>query len=361
MSRPCLSARRRAATQAFVLALVAVPLAGCRTPAAPSALVTTAATPVPAAPAAPAPPAELYEVVQVVDGDTIHVLRDGEREKLRLLSVDTEEKLAPGMTASPSKPQTVFGEETALWARELFAALAREQAGGVARVGLRFPPGPERRDVYGRLLCHVLLPDGTDFNLLLVELGKSPYFDKYGRSRICHEAFVAAQERARARRLGIWDPRTNVPSDPAAPAAVRPYARLLPWWRARSDAIEDFRRRAGPRVIEAEDADALAAAARLTGEVEVFGEPERFFDESDGSLTVLFRASERGRAFRARIPAAARAAHEALELRALARELRQNFVYVSGDLVGGERGLEIVTSSPGQWRRAGPEPRLDEP
>ena len=41
-----------------------------------------------------------------------------------------------------------------------------------------------------------------------MEKGKSPYFNKYGNSRICHEAFGAAQERARSARLGIWDPRT---------------------------------------------------------------------------------------------------------------------------------------------------------
>ena len=63
-------------------------------------------------------------------------------------------------------------------------------------VGLAFPDGVEANDVYGRLLCHVILADGTDFNLKLVELGKSPYFNKYGNSRICHDEFVATQAAA---------------------------------------------------------------------------------------------------------------------------------------------------------------------
>ncbi len=298
---------------------------------------------------------ELYEVVKIVDGDTIHILRKGAKEKLRLLSVDTEEKLTPGQVNSASKPQTVFGEETRLWTIAFFEQL--RDPDGKIRVGLRFPDGVEAYDVYGRLLCHVLLPDGTDFNLLLVELGKSPYFNKYGNSKICSAAFVEAQRTARRNLLGIWDPCTNRPATEGAPSAKRPYEKLLPWWEARAVAIDDFRARSAelPRsVLHAEDADALVAA--IGREVEVFGSPDRFFDEDDGSLTVLFRATDRRRAFRASIPAASRPAFEAFGLSALTEEYRQNFVYVKGTLVQGERGPQLVTPSPELWRRAGPEP-----
>ena len=144
-------------------------------------------------------PTELFDVVRVVDGDTVHIQRGGEKVKLRLLSVDTEEKLS--FNGSASKPGTVFGEETSQWAEELFAEL-----GDDPKIGLRFPNGIEANDVYGRLLCHVVMPDGTDFNVLLVELGKSPYFNKYGNSRIAHGEFVEAQRLARNEKLGIWNP-----------------------------------------------------------------------------------------------------------------------------------------------------------
>ena len=133
-------------------------------------------------------PAELFEVVRIVDGDTLHILREGQTEKLRLLSVDTEEKIIPGRKGSASKPQTVFGEETRLWT-EAYLEDYRDASGKLS-IGLAFPGGKEARDVYGRLLCHVVMPDGTDFNLLLVELGKSPYFNKYGNSLISHESPV---------------------------------------------------------------------------------------------------------------------------------------------------------------------------
>src|SRR5688572_15294746 len=140
-------------------------------------------------------PAELLEIERVVDGDTVWVRRAGAVEKLRLLSVDTEERLGKGHAASATKPQTVFGEETALWATELLLKGAKD--GAKARVGVLFPDGREQRDVFGRLLCHLMLPDGTDYNLLLVEQGWSPYFTKYGHDTVCHAAFVAAQAEAR--------------------------------------------------------------------------------------------------------------------------------------------------------------------
>src|SRR5262245_2731615 len=220
-----------------------------------------------AAPAEDAPriAAEItVEVLRVIDGDTLEVRLEGEPVTLRLLSVDTEEKITGRASSSPSKPETVFGEETAQWAKAFFAAL-----GSPPRVGLAFPEG-RRLDSYGRLLCHVLLPDGRDYNLLLVEQGRSPYFNKYGNSLVEHQAFERAQAAARAAELGIWNPATNRARTPGAPSAVRPYERLLPWWDARAAAIEGFRA-AGARsgsppesnLCSAEDPAALARACEL--------------------------------------------------------------------------------------------------
>ena len=293
----------------------------------------------------------LYDVVEVIDGDTIHILRDGRVEKLRLLSVDTEEKIAGRPAASPTKPETVFGQETALWARESLPA----------RIGLSFPNGEERRDAYGRLLCHVILPDGRDFNLLLVELGKSPYFNKYGNSRIDHEAFVRAQEAARSASLGIWDPATNEPQSVDAPAAKRPYDLLLPWWEARADAVESFRRlhARDPRsVVAADDPTGLRSAVEHGTRVQVFGTIARFFEEDDGSLTALFRSADRRAAFRAVLGPRARGGRLERFLRETTEELRQNYLFVEGRLERGERGFRMKPDDREAWRLAGPRPRL---
>jgi micrococcal nuclease len=217
-------------------------------------------------------PTERFDVARVVDGDTLHVLRDGKLEKLRLLCVDTEERLGTGgFQGSASKPQTVFGEECALWAQRLFTDLADED--GTTRVGLLFPGGHEQVDPFGRLLCHVILPDGTDFNLELVRRGKSPYFNKYGNSEVCHAEFESAQAHARAAGIGIWAAGVNEPASEGTPAARRPYELLLPWWQARADAIEAFRAahaEAPERFVACDDLDAMAAAAKERRAVTAF-------------------------------------------------------------------------------------------
>ena len=108
-------------------------------------------------------PKETFEVERVIDGDTIWIRRNGEREKLRLLSVDTEEKYIGGNDLSPSKPSTRFGEQSTGWAQGFFLPRTPDEA--PVRVGLRFPGGVEAKDVYGRLLCHVVTREGVDFNL----------------------------------------------------------------------------------------------------------------------------------------------------------------------------------------------------
>jgi endonuclease YncB( thermonuclease family) len=301
-------------------------------------------------------PTATVEIVKVVDGDTLNVLLDGQEESLRLLSVDTEEKISGRPLTSPTKPQTVFGEETAQWAREFFAAL-----GEPARIGLAFPEG-RRRDSYGRLLCQVLLPDGRDYNLLLVEQGKSPYFNKYGNSLVEHEAFVRAQASARAARLGIWNPATNRARTPGAPSAVRPYDELLPWWDARARAIDAFRARAAREpdaVFSHEDPAGLERAFELcradpARRVTVFAAIERFYDEADGSLTVLLRSGDEHTSLRAAVPAEERPALEPW-LRASTAEFRQNYLYATGRMERNGRGLVLTGAGPSDWRLAEPE------
>jgi micrococcal nuclease len=81
-------------------------------------------------------------VLRAVDGDTIEVLVDGEREDVRYIGVDTPE------TVKPDTPVQCFGPR----AHRFNAQLVTHQ-----RVRLVF--GVERRDVYGRLLAYVYLGD----------------------------------------------------------------------------------------------------------------------------------------------------------------------------------------------------------
>lgn len=307
------------------------------------------------------PPKELFEVVKVVDGDTIHIQRNGKVEKLRLLSVDTEEKLS-GRPFQPAKPETLFGEEAKLWAIDYFADLADED--GKTHVGVAFPKGEEAYDVYGRLLCHVILADGTDFNLKLVEDGWSPYFPKYGYSRICHSAFMEAEARAKAAELGIWNPEVNKPANPADPWHKRDYDRIVPWWHARGEAVQGFRMRDETMpgsVVSAEDPEGMEEAVKRCDTsgylTSVFGSIDRTFEESDGSLTLLFRsAGEDATEFRGKVPQNLRSDYAHLELQDRNQAERQNYLYVVGKPVHGARGIEITVTDQHSVQLGAPDP-----
>lgn len=299
-------------------------------------------------------PEELFDVLRVVDGDTLWIEREGERVKLRLLSIDTEEKWMEGGGVSASKPSTRYGDQTTGWAQGFFTP--RSPDAGPIRVGLRFPDGVERYDPYGRLLCHVVTDIGIDFNLLCVRMGFSPYFNKYGNSRIDHAAFVDAEKKARAEKRGVWNPGTN------SGGKQRDYTRLKPWWDARAAAVDAFRAKQADAPLKfaaADEPDLLQAALDAGGKgVTVLALVDRFFDEDDGSRTVLLRAGDRRRAVRVRIEPGDKAAMAEVDLEGTKGDFRQNYVLVTGDLVKGRRGFDLVGVGPKDWRPAGPEPAV---
>ncbi|HWC48140.1 MAG TPA: thermonuclease family protein [Solirubrobacterales bacterium] len=81
-------------------------------------------------------------VLRAVDGDTIEVLLDGEREDVRYIGIDTPE------TVKPDTPVQCFGPRA-----------HRFNAHLVTHKQVRLLFGVERRDVYGRLLAYVYLGD----------------------------------------------------------------------------------------------------------------------------------------------------------------------------------------------------------
>ncbi|MGB7709971.1 MAG: thermonuclease family protein [Microcoleus sp.] len=172
------------------------------------------------------------QITQVVDGDTIKVSLNGKIESLRLICVDTEESYSGG-----SKPVTVAGKEASEMAKKYFATAD----GGLAKVDIEFDTDDpievaveKHRDHYGRLLCYVHKGE-ENYNLKLIVEGWSPYFVKYGRSRLYHRQMTDAEAVAKAYNLVIWNPNTN------AKIPSRNYANLLPWWSMRASIVEEFR------------------------------------------------------------------------------------------------------------------------
>ena len=172
------------------------------------------------------------QITKVVDGDTVKVELHGKTESLRLICVDTEESYAGG-----SKPVTVAGKEASEMAKQYFAM----EDGGLTKVDIEFDTDDpiavaveKHRDNYGRLLCYVHKGE-ENYNLKLIKEGWSPYFVKYGRSRLYHRQMTDAESAAKAYNFVIWNPNTN------AKVPSRNYANLLPWWSMRGSIVEEFR------------------------------------------------------------------------------------------------------------------------
>jgi micrococcal nuclease len=171
-------------------------------------------------------------VTKVIDGDTIRVRLNDKEESLRLACVDTEEK-----SGSPKPPQTKAGEMASAMAKDFFT----DTNGQLVKVDLEFDTEDpvkvclvKHRDNFGRLLCYVHKVD-ENYNLKLIREGWSPYFVKYGRSRIYHTIFTAAEAAAQAENLIIWNPATN------GNGPTRNYPTLLPWWGLREAIVQEYR------------------------------------------------------------------------------------------------------------------------
>jgi micrococcal nuclease len=158
-----------------VLLLVALPLViGCAHEAGPH--VSESA------------PAGAAIVVRPVDGDTIVVEVDGQRENVRLIGIDTPESVAQ------DRPVECFGPEAKARMAELLPAGTQ----------VRLERDVEARDRYDRLLAYVIRDaDDLFVNLVLVEEGYAEANDY--RPNVARQAELdAAEDAARAEQRGLW-------------------------------------------------------------------------------------------------------------------------------------------------------------
>lgn len=98
----------------------------------------------------------LYRVVEFVDGDTIAVDMNGNKETLRFIGVDTPE------THDPRKAVQCYGKVAAAFTKNLI---------GTNSVRLEADPLNTNRDRYNRLLRYIYLPNGTLVNAEIIKQG----------------------------------------------------------------------------------------------------------------------------------------------------------------------------------------------
>ena len=132
------------------------------------------------------PAAATARVLRVVDGDTIEIALDGEREDLRLIGIDTPETVKPGA------PVQCFGPRASAFTHRVLEG--RE---------VRVVFGVERRDSYGRLLGYVRL-GGSMVNATLVQRGLARTLTIPPNDRFATRFERLELAAARAGR-GLWD------------------------------------------------------------------------------------------------------------------------------------------------------------
>lgn len=130
---------------------------------------------------------KVYEVTRVVDGDTIVIDMDGEKETLRLIGVDTPE------TKHPKKPVECYGPEASEYVVQ--SLLGRH-------VGLEHDGSQGERGRYGRLLVYVYLNE-QNFNETLVRQGYAKEYT-YSKPYKYQKKFVEAQREAISEEVGMW-------------------------------------------------------------------------------------------------------------------------------------------------------------
>ena len=127
-------------------------------------------------------------VEKVIDGDTIAVLIDGNKTTVRFIGVNA--------------PETYQGKKSECFAEESFEYVKNRIEGKY--ISLVADDTQENKDKYERLLRYVMLGDGINLNVELIEKGyareytyKIPYQQQ--------QEFRSAQAAAKANRFGLWD------------------------------------------------------------------------------------------------------------------------------------------------------------
>lgn len=186
----------------------------------------------------------------------------------------------------------------------------------------------KHRGNYGRLICYVYKAgEQENYNLRIVREGWSPYFVKYGRSRLYHRQFMAAEFEAQSQGLGIWNQETN------AGGNRRDYTSLIPWWHLRDSVVKDYRHLDGQTGVLSVrlDYEEIVSAAQTRKEITVFCDLQGGINKWPGNGALIY-AGSKFQKFNLWIPARESAAAQTI-LRLIETRYANSgrgYVYLSG-------------------------------
>lgn len=130
------------------------------------------------------------KVIKVADGDTITIMANNQKERIRMVGIDT-----------PEKKQPVWGQRAKDFTQQL-----------VMGKNVRVETDVEERDRYGRVLGYVYVGK-TFVNLELVRQGYAMLYTS--PPNVAHtDEFVAAQRAAREAGRNIWNAKDGLTQTP---------------------------------------------------------------------------------------------------------------------------------------------------
>lgn len=125
----------------------------------------------------------LVSVMKVYDGDTVGVILNGKKEKVRLIGID-----------APEIGQAPWGEDAKKYLDTLLSSSGWK---------VKMEYDVEKRDQYGRALAYLWATDGKFINLQMVRSGYAMLYTVPPNVKHASQ-FRSAQDEARTERLGIW-------------------------------------------------------------------------------------------------------------------------------------------------------------
>ncbi|MGL5356698.1 MAG: thermonuclease family protein [Cetobacterium sp.] len=122
------------------------------------------------------------KVIKVADGDTITVLKDGEKVRIRFYGVDAPEKKQEyGIKSLDVLKKMIDGETVEVNVKD--------------------------KDQYGRVVGEVFY-NGKNLNLYMLETGNAWWYRQYSKGASDYEA---AQNSAKSKGLGLWKDSNPTP------------------------------------------------------------------------------------------------------------------------------------------------------
>lgn len=126
------------------------------------------------------------QVSHVADGDTINLMVQGERQRIRLANIDAPESY--GRSDRPGQP---YAEDST----KALAAMVGNQ---------RLTVHCFEQDRYGRHVCNVLLPNGKVANEELVAQGLAWAYTGSNERYLRDKSLKQVQAQAQAAGVGLW-------------------------------------------------------------------------------------------------------------------------------------------------------------